>query len=170
MHSKHIQLCRPQRKRQAGFSLIEVLVTMLVLAFGLLGVAGLLVNGVSNAAASESLSKASQLAADMADRIRANPAVALSATSEYLTAYTDSPPSNPSSIALNDKKVWMEALAAQLPQGKGRIYNTVTAGQRQYNIEIRWSNCLGTINDADRTACTDNSATAFRTFNFELRL
>lgn len=160
--------CGPTR--QVGFSLIEVLVTMLLLAFGLLGVAGLLVNGVSNAAASESYAKASQLASDMADRIRANPAAALSATSEYSTAYTDTVPVNPTSIAQKDKKVWMEALANELPQGKGRIYNTVSGGQRQINIEVRWLNCLGTLNDADRTSCVDGSASTFRTLNFELRL
>jgi type IV pilus assembly protein PilV len=156
--------------REAGFSLIEVLVTMLVLAFGLLGVAGLLVNGVSNAAASESYAKASQLASDMADRIRANPAAALSATSEYITTYSDPIPSTPTSIAQADKKAWMEALANQLPQGKGRIYNTVGGGQRQINIEVRWLNCLGTLSDADRTSCTDGAASTFRTVNFELRL
>lgn len=154
----------------AGFSLIEVLVTMVVLAFGLLGVAGLLVNGVSNAAASESYSKASQLAADMADRIRANPAAALSATSEYITTYSDVVPASPDSIALADKRAWMLALANQLPQGKGRIYNTVSGGQRQINIEVRWLNCLGTLNDADRTSCVDGAASTFRTVNFELRL
>ena len=160
--------------RQAGFSLIEVLVTMLILAFGLLGVAGLLVGGVSNAASSESFSKASQLAADMADRIRANPAAALSSTSEYITTYSDSVPVSPTSIALQDKKAWMEALAAQLPLGKGRIYNTVSGGQRQVNIEVRWSKCFGTLSDADRTTgtnnCTDNPDAAYRTFNYELRL
>ena len=155
---------------QTGFSLIEVLVTILILAFGLLGVAGLLVKGVSNAASSESFSKASQLASDMADRMRANPAVALSATSEYITTYTDSIPTSPTTIALQDKKAWMTALAAQLPQGKGRIYNLVAGSGRQINIEVRWSNCLGTINDADKIACINDSSTAFRTFNFELRL
>jgi type IV pilus assembly protein PilV len=162
------------RRRQSGFSLIEVLVTMLILAFGLLGVAGLLVGGVSNAAASESFSKASQLAADMADRIRANPGVALSATSEYLTTYSDSVPTSPTTIALRDKKAWMEALAAQLPSGKGQITNTVSGGARQVNIEVRWSKCFGTLSDADRTTgannCTDNPDAAFRTFNYELRL
>lgn len=156
--------------RQIGFSLIEVLVTMVILSFGLLGVAGLLVSGVSNAASSEAMSKASQLAADMADRIRANPAVALSATSEYITTYADSPPTSPTSIATRDKKEWLEALAAQLPQGDGRISNTVSGGQRRLDIEVRWSNCLGTLSDAGRTLCTDNSATAFKTVTFELRL
>ena len=162
--------CGKPTRWQAGFSLIEVLVTMLILAFGLIGVAGLLVSGVSNAAASEALTKANQLAADMADRIRANPAVALSATSEYITTYADAPPVAPATTALRDKKEWMDALAAQLPQGKGRIYNTVGGGARQVNIEVRWANCLGTINEGERTACRDDSSTAFRIINIELRL
>lgn len=155
---------------QIGFSMIEVLVTMVILSFGLLGVAGLLVSGVSNAASSEAMSKASQLAADMADRIRANPVVAVSATSQYITSYSESPPASPTSIAERDKKEWLEALAAQLPQGDGRITNTVSGGQRKVEIEVRWSNCLGTLSDAARILCTTNSATSFKTVLFELRL
>ncbi len=153
---------------QAGFSLIEVLVTMVILMFGLLGIAGLLVSGVSNASGSEAMAKASQLAADMADRIRANPVVGVSATSEYITAWADNPPSSPATIAQQDKKDWLEALAAQLPQGDGQI--TVDNALRKVVITVRWSNCLGTLNDADRTTCTDNAATAFKTVSFELRL
>lgn len=158
------------KNKQTGFSLIEVLVTLVILSFGLLGVAGLLVSGVSNAASSEAMSKASQLAADMADRIRANPVVAMSATSEYITTYADAPPASPTTIAQRDKKEWLEALAVQLPQGDGKITNTVSGGQRKVEIEVRWSNCLGTLSDAARTLCTDNSAAAFKTITFELRL
>lgn len=156
--------------RSGGFSLIEVLVTLVILSFGLLGVAGLMVSGVSNAASSEARSKASQLAADMADRIRANPNAALSATSQYITTYTESPPGSPTSIAERDKKAWLEALAAQLPQGDGKITVTVGGGARKIDIEVRWSKCLGTVDDDTRTACTDNAATAFETLIFELRL
>lgn len=161
---------KAQASFQAGFSLIEVMVTMVILSFGMLGVAGLLVSGVSNSAASEASAKASQLAADMADRIRANPAVGLSASSEYLTNYSDVPPSTPTTIAQADKKVWLEALAAQLPQGDGQITNAVAGGARRLDITVRWNNCLGTLNDVDRTSCTNNSATAFKTVTFELRL
>ncbi|OOG36934.1 type IV pilus modification protein PilV [Polaromonas sp. A23] len=158
------------KSNHAGFSMIEVLVTLVILSFGLLGVAGLLVSGVSNAASSEAMSKASQLAADMADRIRANPVVAMSATSQYITTYADVAPTSPTSIAERDKKEWLEALAVQLPQGDGKITSTVSAGQRKMEIEVRWSNCLGTLSDAARTLCTDNSAAAWKTVNFELRL
>lgn len=157
-------------RRPTGFSLIEVLVTLVILAFGLLGIAGLMVSGISNTASSEALSKASQLAGDMADRIRANPAAALSGASEYITAYSDDAPANPATIAQADKKAWLDALAAQLPQGDGKITSSAGGGQRKIDIEVRWSNCLGTLNDAERTSCKDNSAAAFRTVSLELRL
>ncbi len=157
-------------RRQTGFSLIEVLVTLVILAFGLLGIAGLMVSGISNTASSEALSKASQLAGDMADRMRANPAAALSATSEYITAYSDDAPANPATIAQADKKAWLDALAAQLPQGDGKITSSAGAGQRKIEIEVRWASCLGTLTDAERTSCKDNSAAAFRTVSLELRL
>lgn len=158
------------RNDQCGVSMIEVLVTMVILSFGLLGVAGLLVSGVSNAASSEAMSKASQLASDMADRIRANPTVAVSATSQYITTYAENAPASPSTIAERDKKEWLEALAAQLPLGDGKITNTVSGGQRKVEIEVRWSNCLGTLSDAGRLVCTTNSGTSFKTVLFELRL
>ncbi|MFZ3127389.1 MAG: type IV pilus modification protein PilV [Rhodoferax sp.] len=155
-------------ERARGFSLIEVMVTIVILAFGMLGVAGLLVGGVSNAASSEATAKATQLAGDMADRMRANPTVAISATSEYITAYADAPASTPSTIAQKDKSEWLRALAAQLPDGDGKISVDNTA--RKVVIEVRWNNCMGTLGDADRTSCADNSATAFKYINFELRL
>lgn len=171
---------RAMQRSQRGFSLIEVLVTMLILAFGLLGVAGLLVGGVSNAAGSESLNKANQLASEMADRIRANPDVALGATSEYLhnenpawqdqpQLWTDLAPVG-ASIAVNDVNAWLNAITTQLPSGRGRIFNTVGGGARQVNIQIAWSSCFGTLSDADSTKCQNNSATAYRLINFELRL
>jgi len=162
------QLSSCGKRGEVGFSLIEVLVTMLILSFGLLGVAGLLVSGVSNASSSEAMAKASQLAADMADRIRANPVFGVSATSEYITAYVDTAPTSPSTIAQKDKKEWLEALAAQLPQGDGQI--AVDSTLRKAVITVRWNNCMGTLSDADRTACTNNAATAFKTISFELRL
>ena len=147
-----------------------MLVTLVILAFGLLGIAGLMVSGISDSASSEALSKASQLAADMADRMRANPAMALSATSEYLTAYGDDAPATPSTIAQADKKAWLGALAAQLPQGGGKITSGVGAGQRKIEIEVRWANCLGTLTDAERTSCKSDSVPTFKTVSLELRL
>lgn len=152
----------------AGFSLLEVMVTLIILSFGLLGVAGLLVRGVSNASASESMAKASMLAADMADRIRANAAVAV-ATDEYLTSYSDTAPVNPTTVAQSDKKAWLDALSAQIQQGDGQITRSANS-VRGLNINVRWNNCQGTLSESDHLACKSNSANAFKGVTYELRL
>ncbi len=56
-----------------GFSLIETLVALVVLSIGLLGIAALHVDSVRNGQSALQRTRAVTLAADMADRIRANP-------------------------------------------------------------------------------------------------
>lgn len=59
--------------RQAGISLLEVLIAVLVLAIGVLGAAALQLNALRfNASAAQS-TQASFIAYDMLDRMRANP-------------------------------------------------------------------------------------------------
>lgn len=58
--------------RDAGFTLIEVMVAIVILSFGLLGVAGLMVLGIQNTYSSQQRSAATQLAYDMIDRMRSN--------------------------------------------------------------------------------------------------
>ena len=59
-------------KTHSGFTLIEVLISMLILAVGLLGLAGLQATGLRNNLSAYNRSQATQLAYDMADRMRAN--------------------------------------------------------------------------------------------------
>ena len=60
------------RRRAAGFSLVEVLVAMFVVAMGILALAGLLQASTRYSKMSELRSTATLLANDIADRIRAN--------------------------------------------------------------------------------------------------
>jgi prepilin-type N-terminal cleavage/methylation domain-containing protein len=57
---------------QRGLTMIEVLVAIVVLAIGLLGLAGLQLNGLKVSQGSTFRWKASQLAADLADQLRAS--------------------------------------------------------------------------------------------------
>lgn len=59
-------------RESSGFTLIEILVTMFILAIGLLGLAGLVMEGMKNNQGAYLRTQASILAYDMADRIRAN--------------------------------------------------------------------------------------------------
>ena len=115
--------------RMTGFSLTEVLVAMLVLALGLLGLAALQIAGVRSNQTAYYRSIATQLAYDMADRMRANP-VGVAAglynngtpgssltqceTTACLTGSTGA-------MAGYDLMRWKSALAANLPGGTGIV-------------------------------------------------
>ncbi|MEM7083570.1 MAG: type IV pilus modification protein PilV [Pseudomonadota bacterium] len=58
--------------QQGGFSLIEVLVTIVILSTGMLGIAALYVESLKSGHTALARTKAINLAADMADRIRVN--------------------------------------------------------------------------------------------------
>jgi type IV pilus assembly protein PilV len=75
-------------KNNHGFTLIEVLVSVLILSTGLLGLVGLQTAGMRNVVGSYNRTQASHLASNMADRIRANMADITSATSVYTSMTT----------------------------------------------------------------------------------
>lgn len=63
---------RPRRHGQSGLSMIEVLVTILVVSFGLMALAGLMLNGLRASTTANLRSVAVQQAYNMVDRMRAN--------------------------------------------------------------------------------------------------
>ncbi|MDX1559040.1 MAG: type IV pilus modification protein PilV [Marinobacter sp.] len=67
-----VSSARSPGNRSRGFTLIEILVTLFILAIGLLGLAGLMVDGMRNNQGAYLRTQASILAYDMADRMRAN--------------------------------------------------------------------------------------------------
>lgn len=72
MNRRPVYCRRNGSKSSAGFTLIEILVTMFILAIGLLGLAALVVDGMRNNQGAYLRTQASILAYDMADRIRLN--------------------------------------------------------------------------------------------------
>ena len=58
--------------KNAGFTLVEVLIAMLVLAIGLLGLAALQINSLRNNQSAYNRTQATLLAYEMADRMRTN--------------------------------------------------------------------------------------------------
>lgn len=61
------------KSQQSGFSLIEVLISLLVLAVGMVGLGGLQVASLKGTANAHSRTIATMYAMDLADRMRANP-------------------------------------------------------------------------------------------------
>jgi type IV pilus assembly protein PilV len=71
-HCQPKHLHTPVRRHARGLTLIEVLVTMVLLGVGLLGLAGLQLRGMQVSQGSTFRSEAAILAEDMADRLRAD--------------------------------------------------------------------------------------------------
>jgi len=114
-------------QNQRGVSLIEILVSIVIVCFGLLGVAGLLTTGLKSTQSSQIRTQASFLAYDMADRMRTNRQVALNG--EYVTATSAS-----NATAVADKADWNTAVGT-LPGGVG----TVTMNNTTFfTITIQW--------------------------------
>ena len=76
--------------KNTGFTLIEVLIAMIVLAVGLLGLAGLQATSLRNNQSAYNRIKATQLAYDIADRMRANYTEAKKSKGDNV--YLDTPP------------------------------------------------------------------------------
>jgi len=124
---------------QKGTSLIEILVTILIVSFGLLGVAGVVSNGLKGAHGSQARSQASMLVADMIDRMRANRADAESnpggAGSPYNLGIDTATPTG-TTVALQDLIAWRTVLNATLPAGTGAV--SVDSGSKKVTVTVRW--------------------------------
>lgn len=133
--SPHMNL----KHQQAGLTIIEILISVLIISIGLLGVAGLHAYSLRNNYESLMRSHASALAADITDRMRANRAVALSATHDYNLQFSDGKPAitgTPPIVSLVDLNQWLTAIELALPNGDGQI--NVDPVSRIATIEIRW--------------------------------
>ena len=134
-------------KNQAGFTLIEVLISMLVLALGLLGLAAMQATTLKNNQSAYFRSQATQFAYDIADRMRANKLEASKyAASTYattnivaLTAGVNNCKATtgctPAQLATNDLYEWKGQVSGTLPNGTVLIS---TPGNNIFTITITW--------------------------------
>lgn len=100
------------RQKNIGFSLVEVLVTIVILMIGLLGLAGLQGRALTSQMESYQRSQALVLLKDMENRISANRKNAASyiTTTSLGVGVTCPVSTNPADIVAKDKEEWCNAL------------------------------------------------------------
>lgn len=146
-----------RRKHQSGFSLLEVLVTILILAIGLLGLAGLIASSMRNNHGAFYRTQAVWLAYDISDRMRANRQLALSGSYNFNNLASGTVPTAGTSIASIDLAQW-SAAAATLPSG--RVSAAVDGGTRRVIITVQWNDTRAT-NAPDAAAQTEAASRQF---------
>jgi type IV pilus assembly protein PilV len=129
-----------KRKRQQGFTLLEILIALLIVSFGLLGIAGLQLVTLKTNVSSQHRSLASHYAQNIAERMRANASAAeIGAMRTPFTAY-NAPATGtthsglntfdascksvgclPEFQAKNDLAEWQQAIAQAFPRGIGIV-------------------------------------------------
>jgi type IV pilus assembly protein PilV len=148
--------------RSTGFTLLEVLVAVLVLAIGLLGMAGLQMTGMKSNNSAYLRSQASLLAYDITERMRANRNAALSGSyddcgHEGGTPYTDCVDWEATIVNTlgNDGDTNCGTNTA-VKEGVNRVGNNVT-------VCIEWDDSRGGIRDGDGTSSTGIATFVFTT-------
>lgn len=159
---------------QSGFTVIEVLVAITILAVGLLALAGVQVGGMRSTDMAAQRTQAVMAAMDMADRMRANK----QGVNDNNYAAIASPPAapapascvgagsncTPAQIAARDAFDWLSSLAAErdLPRAEGAVAcidsnpgdaDPCTDGS-MHQITVRWD---GRHNGATGKACNPSN-------------
>ena len=147
----------PKNNRCHGFTMIEVLVAIFVLAIGLLGLAGLQAASLKNNTSAYTRSQEQLLAYDMLDRMRSNQQGVANGNYDNLLSTTPTDPNcvdtgcTVAALTMHDAYEWSTLLAQTLPSGKGLVTGNGTGSI--FTITVMW--------DDDRTGatgmgCSDN--------------
>jgi len=142
-------------KAQAGFTLIEVLVALIVVAIGLLGLANLQTIGLHNNHGTNLMSQAMWLANDISDRARSN----INPNQPFYTDnYNDSKTykcdekqSQPDPMAAKDRQEWQDTICRVLPNARITLctssdpyasspctVNSQIKGITPYMVKLEW--------------------------------
>ncbi len=166
------------RKNQNGFSLIEVLVSIVLLSFGLLGMAGLFNYAISSNKNATSRMTAALLANDFAELVRANPdnfalgsynrviatydptASQVDVLSSSLCSYPNCTSSNTATTGLAslDVAMFRNRVKASLPAGDFEVQRVL--GTNQFDIWIVWAEGKGGDSANDSEKKSDNCPTS----------
>lgn len=164
-----------RQQNQYGAGLVEVIVSLLILAVGLLGVLSLQANGLSSSQRAVFVTEAQLLAQDMADRILAfgstdsmvgNDGVRdggygtidVSKVTSVTITNNCSAICDSDATILFDTEQWQQALSASsLPRARG----IVSWVDPIYTISVRW--------DQDRAGDLEIACTSSNCFEMEIR-
>jgi type IV pilus assembly protein PilV len=157
-------------RRQRGDTMIEVLVTIIIIAVGVLGTAALQITTLKNLSSSHSASVAVIVAEDFSERMRANPVAALTDAYVHNAAPAVIPDCaantcSMADLATYDMGTWWNQVTTVLPVGSGEV--TRIGGTDTFVLTVRW--------DDDRsgsagTNCPTQSSADLECYRFNVSI
>ncbi len=139
-----------RKNSQTGFTLIEVLVSLLILAFGLLGIGGMLGFTLKSNSSSYLKQLSVQSASTIIDRMRANKSEAAAGSYSLSNLTTGTAPSAPTTNCINttcspaqlatfDYWDWqINDVSRQLPSGRASITTSLSGSDTLVTVTVQW--------------------------------
>lgn len=126
---------------ERGFSLLEVLVALLIMSIGMLGVAGLFANSMQAGRTAMLQHQALLLAADVAERIRANPRAGIAYQGAHGggSCVAENAVCDEQSMAAHDIALWQRQAAQTLPGGQVAVSFDDSTSLPTFAISVTWS-------------------------------
>jgi type IV pilus assembly protein PilV len=132
-----------------GFTLIEVMVSLVILSMGLLGVAKLVLFSAHSNDSAYLRSQATDLAYAILDDMRGNRAIAMAQGYDVPINTAPAAPGScvgtsctPGALATYDMNTWLSRLALALPSGTGSVTTTTTVAPAPVGttaaITVQW--------------------------------
>jgi type IV pilus assembly protein PilV len=144
--------------------MIEVLVSLVIIAIALLGAAGVQLRALQLGQGSQFRTQAILLADDLAERMEANKIAAV-ASGQYVVAEASTAPSTAPAcstacgtqeMAALDLYQWQTLIPTLLPQSSWAVRQTVVGNPSTYEITVKWVDSRG-----DKSSGTNASDVTF---------
>lgn len=148
----------PRVASQGGFSMLEVLISLLLIALAMLGQAGLQANALKMSKGASFRLQAIQLANEITERMEANKTGTIAGNYDVATAATTASTAstdcataacNSSALASYDLAQWTSRIVSTLPSGSWQLTRPVTGNPTTYQVVLSWQD-----RRADGTATT----------------
>ncbi|MFB9160035.1 type IV pilus modification protein PilV [Chromobacterium violaceum] len=138
---------RGQGRCAGGFTMLEVLIALLVLAMGVLAAIAVILNAERASGSAYLRQMANQYAYDMVDRMRANSAqvsagnydVASGTSPSTLQSDCATSACSAATMATYDKYQWLSDLQNNLPSGTGSVYQPANGGSTERVVQVWWT-------------------------------
>jgi len=164
-----MNISRPSR--QTGFTLLEVMVSLLVFSAGMLGIVGLMVVSIKSNSSSYIKQQATQAAYDYVERARSNTASAIAGAYNLNNLSNSTPilPTTPSTncststctaaqIATYDQWYWLVKEVAALPNGCASVTTAPSGSNTQLVVTVQYDDrsAQGELGGATSVSVTGN--------------